>query len=335
MKRNSAEDNKPVHYNSDDQEESEDENDNEDNEENEDNWAASTLAPVNNRSGAGVGGKQPVSAPNNTAAASKVPGRPVTAGKQPNVSAANIPAQTKPPSTGGKQPDLSPEKIAAMKKGATGGNLAAQSNKPPANSIAGKGPKAYDSRNNSKTDGGTTNASRPEQGGKQPQPRYQTSTSLSTSSHIRAKPQSSLTQARPQSHRKPHPLIGKMVKVFYVPEGYFTGLVKSQIGESEFMISWDDGSNASATLREDDETEDPDNEDRWSLVEDYEAPVNRVPEKPMNGGGRNQKPPPPKQQPHSKPPASQHQKRTAAQPKPAAAYQQDSDPENEENDPED
>jgi len=104
-----------------------------------------------------------------------------------------------------------------------------------------------------------------------------------------------------------------MVKVFYVPEGYFTGVVKAQIGESEFMIHWDDGSTTSAVLRDEDETEDADNEDRWSIVEviPYESisvPVNN--DKTGNGARSKQitpqkpiTPPPQPPQPATQPAA--------------------------------
>lgn len=314
MKRNPAED-KPDQYHSDEDDEESEDNENDDNE---DNWAASTLVPANRPPG--TGGKQPVSAPNNPAATSKPPPRPATAGKQP-ISTANIPAQPKPPGTGGKQPDLSPEKIAAMKKGANPANT--QLSKPPTSSTAGKGPTAY-ANASAKIGTGASTTTRPGTGGKEPQTRYQTSLA---SSHLRA----GANQKRPQTNKKQHYLIGKTVKVFYVPEGYFTGLVKSKVGESEFMISWDDGSTTSAVLREEDETEDPDNEDRWSIVEDYETPVNRVPEKPVNGG-RTQKP-----TPKPAPPPQQTNNKRQAQ---TTTYEEEDendpdDPDDNDNDPED
>jgi hypothetical protein len=149
-------------------------------------------------------------------------------------------------------------------------------------------------------------------GGKEPhrtdhhnQNRYQPSSLLAQGT----KAQSNSMKARPQTQRKQHPLIGKTVKVFYVPEGYFTGVVKSHLGDSEFNIHWDDGSLAPAVLKEEDETEASDNEDRWSVVEDYETQTARGhPEKPGGNGAKTQQkkivttikpapPPPPQQRP--------------------------------------
>jgi len=94
-----------------------------------------------------------------------------------------------------------------------------------------------------------------------------------------------------------------MVKVFYVPEGYFTGMVKSHIGENEFNISWDDGSTTSAILKEEDETEDTENEDRWSIMEDYETQTVQVnQEKPGGNGAKTQKQITPPKQPPAPPP---------------------------------
>jgi len=306
---------KPVQYSSDEESE---EADNEP----DSTWAEQqqqrTPAPVNRTPG--TGGKQPVSNPP-TPSGVKPPPRPTTAGKQP-VSQPNVPAQPKT-GTGGKQPDLSPQKVAAMKR--TGSNPNPPATKPSA-STAGKGPTAYGSNSStnqaSRSNAGSNTSARPSTGGKEPQTRYQPSSHLNSGNKL----QGSLTQARPQTLKKQHPLIGKTVKVFYVPEGYFTGLVRSQIGESEFMINWEDGSVTSAVLKDEDETEDPDNEDRWSLVEDFESTTTSRPEKPVSNG-RNKTPPQPKAPPKQSPPAP-------ARPKPQpATYEEDEEQDIENDDP--
>jgi hypothetical protein len=221
-------------------------------------------------------GKQPVSsAATSTVTASGKPPRPATAGKQPNT--------PKPLGTGGKQPDLSPQKYAEMKR-----NNANPSKSQ--SSTTGKGPAANTATSSRPTTESQSQSVRSGTGGKEPhrtdhnQTRYQPSSLLAQGS----KPQSSM-KARPQTQRKQHPLIGKTVKVFYVPEGYFTGVVKSHLGDSEFNIHWDDGSLASAVLKEEDETEASDNEDRWSVVEDYETQTGRGhPEKPGGNGAKPQ-----------------------------------------------
>jgi len=65
--------------------------------------------------------------------------------------------------------------------------------------------------------------------------------------------------------------------VYYIDEGYHTGTVKS-VNEStrEFIVHWDEGSTSGVTLNEEDETEDAENDDRWSVVEDDRLPVNGV-----------------------------------------------------------
>jgi hypothetical protein len=243
----------------------------------------------------GTGGKQPVSAS--------------SGGKPPP------PAPARTTGTGGKQP-LSASSIAQQRNAAvekskkSANNSTANSNaansagtgSSPA-SIGGKNPGVYakGSQNATTQRQQNTPAARTGTGGKEPvgthlkQVRHQPASKMSS--------QHSSSKARPQTQRKQHHLIGKMVKVFYVPEGYFTGVVKAQIGESEFMIHWDDGSTTSAILREEDETEDAENEDRWSIVEDipYETivPVNN--DKAGNGARSKQitqqKPTPPPQPP--------------------------------------
>jgi len=213
----------------------------------------SNLAPAARPTG--TGGKQPVTA----AGGNKVPPRPTTAGKQPNTAVK--------PGTGGKQPDISPQTIAALKRGtAISGNNKGQ----PAAGTGGKGPA-----------GATRAQTRAGTGGKEPVKKD--NTAVSSNMRPRSKPGTLNNKARPQTHRKQHPLIGKTVRVYYVPEGYYNGVVKSQFGENEFMIHWEDGSTTSAVLREEDETEDPDNEDRWSVVDDY-LESDRVERKPKNGG---------------------------------------------------
>jgi len=278
---------KPVKYSpSDDQEES-DENS---------GGPSSTLTNSNTTSRLpGTVGKQPVSsAATSTVTASGKPPRPATAGKQPNT--------PKPLGTGGKQPDLSPQKYAEMKR-----NNANPSKSQ--SSTTGKGPAANTATSSRPTTESQSQSVRSGTGGKEPhrtdhnQTRYQPSSLLAQGS----KAQSSM-KARPQTQRKQHPLIGKSVKVFYVPEGYFTGVVKSHLGDSEFNISWDDGSLAPATLKEEDETEASDNEDRWSVLEEYETQTGRGhPEKSGVNGAKTQKklvttnkptpPPPPQQRP--------------------------------------
>jgi hypothetical protein len=237
-------------------------------------------------------GKQP--ATSTATASGKPPPRPATAGKQPNT--------PKPLGTGGKQPDLSPQKYAEMKR-----NNANPSKSQ--SSTTGKGPAANTATSSRPTTESQSQSVRSGTGGKEPhrtdhnQTGYQPSSLLVQGSKV----QSSM-KARPQTQRKQHPLIGKSVKVFYVPEGYFTGVVKSHLGDSEFNISWDDGSLAPATLKEEDETEASDNEDRWSVLEEYETQTGRGhPEKSGVNGAKTQKklvttnkptpPPPPQQRP--------------------------------------
>jgi len=266
---------KPVKYreNSDDDQEESDENSGGTN-------SNLTPTPANPPPSRPPAGKQPVSSGVNSTSTGKLPPRPPTAGKQP----ANT-GQAKPGGTGGKQPDLSPQKLSEMKRTSTNQANPSKSQA----SITGKGPSSYPATS-SRLPSTESQPVRSGTGGKEPhrtdhnQTRYQPSTLLAQGS----KAQSSM-KARPQTQRKQHPLIGKTVKVFYVPEGYFTGVVKSHLGDSEFNIHWDDGSLASAVLKEEDETEASDNEDRWSVVEDYETQTSRGhPEKPGGNGAKPQ-----------------------------------------------
>jgi len=249
-----------------------------------------------------------------TSAAGKPPARPLTTGKQPSNTAAK-------PGTGGKQLDLSPQKFALIKRNTS----AVNPGKPP----SGKIPVAENTSSSRSTNSGSQSV-RTGTGGKEPHRtenphRSQTSSHL-VSVHPGAKAQGALNQARPQTQRKQHHLISKTVKVFYVPEGYFTGVVKQQLKDSEFMIHWDDGSTTSAVLREEDETEDPENEDRWSILpkEDYEAQPARVSGQEKQGGNganRSQKQITPPKQPPAPPPQQ-------------PTYEDDEE-DNEENEPED
>jgi hypothetical protein len=279
----------------------------------------------------------PSPAPNTATAA-----RPGTGGKQP-VSGKPPPPRTVP-NTGGKQPlsqsSIEQQRTAAIQKtktansnnsNTTNSNAAAKPTGTGAStpaSTGGKNPGVYakNSQNAGTQRQQNTPAARSGIGGKEP---------VNTHKNIRHQPASKSSQhsagkARSQTSLKPHHLIGKMVKVFYVPEGYFTGVVKSQIGESEFMIHWDDGSTTSAVLRDEDETEDADNEDRWSIVEDipYESivPVNN--DKAGNGARSKQITPQKPIAPAPQPP------QPAAQP---AAFEEEEDDnghdnENEDND---
>jgi len=89
----------------------------------------------------------------------------------------------------------------------------------------------------------------------------------------------SQSPARPARQVKQSPFVGKRVKVFYIDEGYHGGIVKS-VNEAtrEFIIQWDDGSTSGVILNEDDETEESENDDRWSIVEEipYEPPSNEL-----------------------------------------------------------
>jgi len=56
------------------------------------------------------------------------------------------------------------------------------------------------------------------------------------------------------------------VKVFYLGDGYYEGIVKNVNATRDCIIHWDDGSTSSATLKLEDKTDDPANEDRWNVV---------------------------------------------------------------------
>jgi len=245
--------------------------------------------------------------PNSSLAPSPAPNtstapRPTTGGKQP------VSGKPPPPrsggGTGGKQPlsqsSIEQQRTAAIQKSKTANSnlntpnsnaaksTGTGSSTPP--STGGKNPVfAKNSQNAATQKQQNTPAARPVTGGKEP---VNTHKQVRNVERERPKLSShhSAGKARPQTKLRQHHLIGKMVKVFYVPEGYFTGVVKSQITESEFMIHWTDGSTTSAVLRDEDETEDADNEDRWSIVEDisYEsiAPVNN--DKTGNGARSKQ-----------------------------------------------
>jgi len=98
------------------------------------------------------------------------------------------------------------------------------------------------------------------------------------------RPPSQSPSSRARQSPKQHPYVGKRVKVYYIDEGYHIGTIKS-VNDREFIIHWDEGSTSGVTLNEEDETEDAENEDRWSVVADspYEQTTNGL--QKARGGG--------------------------------------------------
>jgi len=263
-----------------------------------------------------TGGKHPVTAGGAKPPAAPAQVRPSAGGKHPPVSGGKHPSMGGKHPPGGKQPGRGGKQPGAGGKQPGTGGTEPENRKPP--NVGGKQPASF------QTSGVTQRppVQRPPQqppppsgagaatvGGKQPAAYQQVLAESEPKQTKQIKPkakQPTVHQPPPQQPQRPpasrppaqpharsgrqvkqHPYVGKRVKVFYIDEGYHGGIVKS-VNETtrEFIIIWDDGSTSGVTLNEEDETDNSENEDRWSVVEEipYEQPENGL--QKARGGSR-------------------------------------------------